>query len=168
MTDEQSHEEIQAILRKEIDTLRLKLEECLDQMAALTGGLAEGGGTSLPKIDELVRRHRLEIALLHAKYAVQRMGRIRRSLLIRRQAALLGKSDLFDATWYLRIYGDVASAGMTAQMHYARSGAFEGRDPGPDFSTIGYYMANPDVAEQGWPALVHYESLGKSESRSTA
>lgn len=85
-----------------------------------------------------------------------------------RQVQILSQSPLFDATWYLQAYPDVQASSMDPREHYARAGAFEGRNPGPGFDTISYYLANPDVAEAGWPALVHFAGFGQAEGRSPA
>ncbi|MEY8837632.1 hypothetical protein AB9K41_01190, partial [Cribrihabitans sp. XS_ASV171] len=81
------------------------------------------------------------------------------------QKAALAENALFNAEWYLQGNKDVADAGMDPMDHYLTGGAFEGRDPGPDFDTMEYYMANPDVAGAGWPALSHYVMYGKAENR---
>jgi hypothetical protein len=50
---------------------------------------------------------------------------------LRRQAARLKRSGLFDAEWYLREYADVAKSGMDPLRHYIEFGAKEGRAPNP-------------------------------------
>ena len=113
------------------------------------------------EIRDLKHRHRIEIALLHASYAMIRKGEAE----LGEQVALVAHSDLFDAAWYLDSHPDVGEGALGAAAHYVRVGAFEGRDPGPQFSTMNYYLANPDVAEEGWAALVHYESSGRAQGR---
>jgi MoaA/NifB/PqqE/SkfB family radical SAM enzyme len=44
-------------------------------------------------------------------------------------------------------------------------GHFEGRNPGPSFSTSDYLEQNPDVATAGMNALLHYELHGRNEGR---
>lgn len=51
---------------------------------------------------------------------------------------LLVASDLLDADWYALAYPDVMQAGIGAARHYLATGAAEGRDPGPRFSSSGY------------------------------
>ncbi|MBL1377771.1 glycosyltransferase [Zobellella iuensis] len=63
-------------------------------------------------------------------------------------ALLAGQSGLFNAGWYLRRYPDVATAGMKAWHHYLHYGYAEGRDPGPRFSTSGYYYQVPEARGQ--------------------
>ncbi len=94
----------------EIETLKSEAER-LRQVAALeigrAAGLLNGKGTST-----LRRRFRL-------------MWR----------AALLRRSGLFDAEWYLRHNADVASAGIDPLRHYVEFGASEGRTPNPGLMT---------------------------------
>lgn len=55
-----------------------------------------------------------------------------------RAAALIAKSDLFDADWYERRNPDVADWGLNPVRHYIAYGAAEGRDPSPKFDTSWY------------------------------
>lgn len=118
------------------------------------------------EIRDLQFRHKVEIALLNARYALATGAPATGLPSLDQQAALLAQSPLFDGQWYLQTYPDVAEAAEDPAGHYLRSGAFEGRDPGPGFDSMAYYLANPDVAEGGWPALVHYLHSGESEGRS--
>ena len=77
----------------------------------------------------------------------------------------LRASTLFDPAWYLARYPDVGAGGMDPALHYLLHGAREGRDPGPDFSTVDYLLRYPDVAEAGFNPLVHYERYGRAEGR---
>ena len=58
---------------------------------------------------------------------------------------LLVKSDLFDAKWYRMQYPDITTAGVDPAAHYLASGANEGRDPGPHFSTAWYLAEHKDI-----------------------
>jgi glycosyltransferase involved in cell wall biosynthesis len=78
------------------------------------------------------------------------------------------KSELFSAEWYLTQYPDVAKAGVNPIQHYLSFGAFEGRDPGPKFSTIDYLERYPDVAKANVNPLLHYLRHGKAEGRVAA
>ena len=49
--------------------------------------------------------------------------------------------------------------------HYLFSGAQEGRDPGPVFSTSGYLETYPDVLASGVNPLLHYLKFGRAEGR---
>lgn len=81
-----------------------------------------------------------------------------------KQAEALKQSVYFDSAWYAKTYPDCGGPAKAA-MHYLREGAFVGNDPGPRFSTTGYYQRNPDVASSDWAALAHYVFYGKAEGR---
>jgi hypothetical protein len=59
-----------------------------------------------------------------------------RQFRLRRQVALLKRSGLFDAEWYLREYTDVAEAGIDPLRHYIEHGAKEGRAPNPALTKL--------------------------------
>lgn len=75
------------------------------------------------------------------------------------------RSGLFDGSWYLDTYPDVASAGRPPLLHFLRRGLSEGRSPGPGFDSAFYLDSYPDVAASGTPALLHYLRHGKREAR---
>ncbi len=79
--------------------------------------------------------------------------------------SLISSSLLFNAKWYLAEYPDVARAGMDPAQHYLQFGVLEGRDPGPNFSSINYLRANPDVQDAGINPLIHYIKHGEGEGR---
>jgi hypothetical protein len=81
------------------------------------------------------------------------------------QMAMLGRSELFDAAWYLRTYPDVERSGIGAAEHFLLFGAPENRNPGPRFDTAAYLRNNPDVAGSGLNPLVHYIAHGQAEGR---
>jgi GT2 family glycosyltransferase/glycosyltransferase involved in cell wall biosynthesis/septal ring factor EnvC (AmiA/AmiB activator) len=83
----------------------------------------------------------------------------------RRIAALIARSGLFDADWYLKKYPDVAVMMTDPIRHYVRHGAREGRDPSPSFSTRGYLRMNRDVAATGINPLIHFILQGAAEGR---
>lgn len=161
MTPTQSHEEIQASLRAEIDDLRASLEERFREIAILTTKLEE----DLHQSEAQRQRHGLQISLLHTYYATQRGKPVKGVPRFKDQVKALRDSPFFDATWYLQTYPDVAGGKLSPEDHYVRAGAFEGRNPGPGFDTMAYYLTNRDVAEAGWPALVHYVMCGQAEGR---
>ncbi len=78
---------------------------------------------------------------------------------------LIQSSGYFDEEWYLAHYPDVASSGMKASKHYLLNGGFEGRDPGPIFSSAAYLAAYQDVRKASINPLVHYLKFGKAEGR---
>jgi O-antigen biosynthesis protein len=84
---------------------------------------------------------------------------------LRRDAAVLGESGLFDRTWYLKQHPDVAEHGIDPASHYLCFGACEGRDPSPSFSSSGYLETYPDVHAQNINPLLHYLKFGRAEGR---
>jgi O-antigen biosynthesis protein len=80
--------------------------------------------------------------------------------------ALIAKSEIFDSDWYLAQNPDVAKAGMDPVAHYLATGAAEGLDPSPWFSTVGYLRQNADVRAARINPLVHYLKHGYREGRS--
>ena len=136
---EREHEELQALLRDEIATLSRRF-----------------GAAAARELDAALSRWRLR---LHLK------GPPRGLPSLRVQAAALKASPLFDAKRYRAALGVALPRRISAERHYVAAGAFEGLDPGPDFSTRAYYALNPDVLEAGWPALVHYVLHGAAEGR---
>ena len=72
---------------------------------------------------------------------------------------------LFDATWYLGEYPDIAAAGLDPLTHYLKWGVQEQRNPNPLFDTAWYGACNPDVAAEGINPLEHYLLRGAAEGR---
>ncbi len=103
------------------------------------------------------------LVALHARRISRRYRALRSEL--NKQVAEIESSGFFDARWYRKTYPDTAASSLSPAEHFVRSGAYEGRNPGPDFDSMKYYMANPEVAAQKMPALVHYLRHGKSEGR---
>lgn len=83
----------------------------------------------------------------------------------RRARRLIEQSKLFDRTWYLQTYPDIARQRADAVQHYLELGWREGRDPGPEFSSNAYIRANPDVSRAGINPLLHYLEFGQAEGR---
>jgi len=80
---------------------------------------------------------------------------------------LVRSSKLFDKSWYLGQNSDVARAKVDPWLHYLRYGGFEGRDPGPNFSSGKYLNIYPDVKAAQINPLVHYIRYGRAEGRIT-
>ena len=72
-------------------------------------------------------------------------------------------SPYFDGEWYKSTYNigdDVDPIG-----HYLSIGYAKEYNPGPNFSTHGYYERNIDVKRHGMNPLIHYERHGRNEGR---
>ena len=68
---------------------------------------------------------------------------------------LIRRSGLFDSDWYLAQNPDVKQAKLNGMLHYLRHGGFEGRDPGPRFSSSNYFQIYEDVKKAGMNPLIH-------------
>jgi glycosyltransferase involved in cell wall biosynthesis len=69
-------------------------------------------------------------------------------------------SPFFDVEWYLEVNPDVRKSGVDAALHYLQSGAAQGRDPSPRFSSSGYRLAYlPDDPEAN--PLLHWHDEGQ-------
>ena len=69
---------------------------------------------------------------------------------------LLSNSPLFNRSWYLATYPDVAGANESPLRHYLLTGWQEGRDPGPNFSSKWYLENYPEARLSGMNPLLHY------------
>lgn len=73
-------------------------------------------------------------------------------------------SVFFDEEWYLRTYPDVAAAGVDPAQHYWASGAKEGRDPGPLFSTTNFFVCYPELQISNLNPLVYLTNRTKKSN----
>ncbi|WP_116473342.1 glycosyltransferase [Zobellella maritima] len=73
------------------------------------------------------------------------------------------QSDWFDGVWYCSHYADLQQSTCDPVWHYCRHGAFEGRDPGPLFSTTGYaaFYSRIEQPISTTEALLHFLSIGQ-------
>jgi glycosyltransferase involved in cell wall biosynthesis len=93
-------------------------------------------------------------------------GKINRDQELRKDLDLITSSGLFDRGWYLSKNPDVEQAKVNPLIHYLYNGAFEGRDPGPNFSSTWYLSTYADVKKAGMNPLIHYLKYGRQEGRS--
>jgi hypothetical protein len=82
-----------------------------------------------------------------------------------RDLYLIRRSGLFDEKWYLIRNPDVAQAKIDPLLHYLAKGGFEGRDPGPEFSSAFYLNNYTDVGQAAVNPLIHFLRYGKAEGR---
>lgn len=82
-----------------------------------------------------------------------------------KQIQLIKDSGLFDDAWYAKTYPDIAASPLSPIEHFVQLGAYEGRNPGPDFDSMKYHMADPAVSGNKLSALIHYLRHGKEEGR---
>jgi hypothetical protein len=77
----------------------------------------------------------------------------------------LHKSGLFDASWYVSEYPDVARSGRSPARHYLEEGYLLGYRPNPLFDSRWYLQRYEDVRRAGINPLLHYASHGYREGR---
>jgi GT2 family glycosyltransferase len=83
---------------------------------------------------------------------------------VRKLAAIVRASGLFDENWYLEQYPQ--SQGADPIVHYLTLGAAQGFDPSQTFSTRQYLENYPDIGAAGLNPFLHYVLRGRHESRS--
>ncbi|HEY3475119.1 MAG TPA: sulfotransferase family 2 domain-containing protein, partial [Anaerolineales bacterium] len=133
--------------------------------------LAEIKSSKAWKAALLLRGLRLRLAppggtlarMLH--FLVRPLEKISLRRRLEQDRTLIVSSGLFDADWYLAKNPDVAEAKVEPARHYLLAGGFEGRDPGPNFSSSGYLDRYADVRDSGQNPLVHYLRYGRREGR---
>lgn len=160
--------DLQAMMRKEFDALKAHFDARFQEISAMVERLERIASEvdTDQRVAYLQRRHALELVLCEVRIARRQSDTPAAGVPgFPEQIAAIEGSPLFNADWYLETYADAREAGVNPRDHYVRAGAFEGRNPGPEFDTIAYYLANPDVAAAGWPALVHYVMYGATEGR---
>ncbi len=74
-------------------------------------------------------------------------------------------APLFDSSWYMDTYHDVAGSHLAPFDHYIKFGWHEGRRPHPLFDPNWYLAENPDVKEANLEPLTHYSEVGWREGR---
>jgi len=92
-------------------------------------------------------------------------AKLRQERELQRSLHLIAESGLFDASWYVGQYPDVAASGSDPALHYLLLGGAEGRNPGPGFDAGWYKQQYPDVASAGLNPLLHYLQSGQAEGR---
>ncbi|NTT87277.1 hypothetical protein [Tabrizicola fusiformis] len=61
------------------------------------------------------------------------------------EIAAVAGHPLFNADWYRATYPDLRDSPLPPAEHFLRHGLFEGRNPGPDFVTLAWFVANPEA-----------------------
>jgi hypothetical protein len=75
--------------------------------------------------------------------------------------AELRASSLFDGPWYLTMYPEVAATGLSPELHYLRHGAYELKDPGPEFSSRNYRVRHPQILAEKVNFLLNHLRTGQ-------
>ncbi len=147
-------------------------------------GPSEAGRAELATLSEIAEAQRRMLEETAAALARERQARAITALLAAglvarggadpAWAALVQAAPEFDPGWYLAqipALTPVLAPALTPTVgpdplaHFLTTGAIELRDPGPSFSSLGYHLANPDVAAAGLPALIHWQLYGRAEGR---
>jgi hypothetical protein len=133
-----------------------RLKQQADEIAALRRLVEEKQGEAHHERSEAERIRQVAAGEIGSAVAGLLNGRGSpfhwRPFRVRRQAALLRRSGLFDAEWYLREYADVARAGIDPLRHYVEYGAKEGRAPNPALKVNGHAgAAKPESTGEGSP-----------------
>lgn len=74
-------------------------------------------------------------------------------------------SGLFDTAWYLAQNQDVRRSGRDPFEHFVADGAWERRDPGPDFNTAAYVERAGSVDFSKASPFEHYLNAGEATDR---
>jgi GT2 family glycosyltransferase/glycosyltransferase involved in cell wall biosynthesis len=103
--------------------------------------------------------------LVHYLRYGKQEGREAHSALTKEDLESIRISALFDQDWYLAHNPDVAEAKVDPLLHYLYVGGFEGRDPGPNFSSKWYLTTYRDVQAAGINPLLHFVKYGIADKR---
>lgn len=163
-------------LRNELQVQSKRLEDRFQELAALTKLLEERDRALMKKDSELqAEKERVE-KLLNPFMTIPSFDKGARPHSepmkiektgapdIKEQILLIEKSGLFNKSWYLSQYPDVAESKMDPVLHYVLHGASEGRLPYPNFDAKHYAKKHPNLLKEHLNPLVHYIKNGISKS----
>ncbi len=149
-------------LEAEGERLRQELAGCYRELAALTLLLVQAE-RAVPVTGNVAKP-------VSARSALGRSARFVSRLRVRwqsnRERARIEASGLFDPSWYIAKYPDVAASGIDPLEHYLQFGASEGRGVGPNFDMTSYLVAHP-TARVGNPILHYLESTAVAKEEVT-
>ncbi|MDH2326892.1 rhamnan synthesis F family protein [Cereibacter sp. SYSU M97828] len=80
-----------------------------------------------------------------------------------KQVAVVARSPLFDASYYVAAAGSKFVPGMDPAYHFYVYGDLIAVDPSADFNVMFYLAMRPDVLRKNICSLQHYEHHGKKE-----
>lgn len=161
------------------EQLQARILEAEQQLQASEHAIA-GHFDEMARITQVLDQEQLQKAELEQKLTVLRQQLVHaqaqqsesntddQDLILQQHSRLLLESEMFDSDWYLHMYSDIKESSMFAKaphVHYLRFGAFEGRNPCPEFDSFYYLNQYPDVADSGINPLVHYLLFGRAEGR---
>ncbi|MEA1052133.1 hypothetical protein U5801_20315 [Lamprobacter modestohalophilus] len=168
-------------VQEELEQYFLKYQELVQSQQALQGigleqesAFEQGSAPALESAREQTpqalppppkRQRRQRPAALKSRGPFAKNRKERRRL--ERYIAIIRESGLFDESWYLSQYPDVADAGYDPIEHFVCHGVGDKRNPAPWFDTAFYLETHPDVSASIMNPLVHYHQFGKAEQRPT-
>lgn len=153
----EASEQARAELERQLAASQASIKKRFEELAQLTAML-ESGESVKPA----------GVARAASAFTFPSMRVSRHSRRLKRDVALIKRSELFDAKWYLERYPDLAKNKRFRRepaMHYLQHGGHEGRNPGPAFDSVFYLATYADVRESGENPLVHYLKYGQAEQR---
>jgi hypothetical protein len=78
---------------------------------------------------------------------------------------VINESGLFDADWYVSMYGHTIQGELAPVLHYLLYGGYNQNCPSPKFDSEFYLENNQDVRASGMNPLLHYVLYGQFEGR---
>lgn len=109
-----------------------KLDKLFAERAAEADSLRLALAQNASAETEIRRAASLKAIQALRAIAAAPLGRFLKGKELKRRAAMVAATGLFDGDWYCRRYEDVAAAGIDPARHYVEFGAQEGRAPNPD------------------------------------
>ncbi|WP_217645718.1 hypothetical protein [Pseudoxanthomonas sp. GM95] len=154
-------ERISAI-EAEGECLKQELAGCYRELATLTLLLAEAEQAA-PVATSVVKAPPVRLSLGRI---VRFFNRCRDRWQANHVRARIQASGLFDPSWYIAKYPDVAASGIDPLEHYLQFGAGEGRGVGPNFDMTAYLALNP-TARLGNPILHYLDGSAAAKEEAT-
>jgi len=176
------HEELKTMMPKEETEIK-KVNQTLTIQAAERGLVIQSLSSQLSEIKNnkswkvklffqrliaivsLLNNHRSKILRFLFTWVVDPVKQIRRKIILNNDINLIKTSTLFDEMYYLANNPDIVNTIVAPIQHYLFFGGFEGRDPGPKFSSKWYLDTYSDVRSANINPLIHYLKYGKKDSR---
>jgi len=146
----------------QLTTLDRTLSECNEQLASIITSKSWLVTKPLRFFCSLLRGERQPFITLSKKRFEKNQNAARKKEESRLRIELQG---LFDASFYLQVYPDVAALNVDPLVHYITDGWKEKRNPNPYFDSRYYLLANPDITSADINPLQHYINHGCREGR---
>ena len=156
---------------QQIELLNVKVAERDRDLMNIRNSKAWKFVIQLRRIRDIVapiNSHRAIILRQSVIFFVSLFEKMKKNYKLKREAALVRASGLFDEAWYLSNNADIINSKIPPLHHYLLFGGLEERrDPNPYFSSGWYLDTYKDVKDFGKNPLVHYLEFGRKEGRAT-